>query len=127
MKTLVSAGMALALLGSTAFAATSMTPPDGSTITNYYKQNVYSPEQSKLGEIDDVLVDNTGKITGLVVSVGGFLGMDSKDVIVPFTDVSMTKKDNKAWLTLPATKDQLKAAPGYTYDKTTTTWTLAKS
>ena len=127
MKSVVAAGLTLALLSSSAMAATAMTPPEGSTVANYYKQNVYSTDQAKLGEIDDVLVDNTGKITGLVVSVGGFLGMDSKDVIVPFTDVSMTKKDNKAWLTLPATKDQLKAAPGYTYDKTTTTWTLAKS
>lgn len=37
-------------------------------------QAVYDPKESKIGDIDDVLVDKSGKITGLVIGVGGFLG-----------------------------------------------------
>ena len=49
-------------------------PSESSTVTNYYKQDVYDPNQSKIGKIDDVLVDKSGKVTGLVIGVAGFLG-----------------------------------------------------
>ncbi|UFX49059.1 PRC-barrel domain-containing protein [Bradyrhizobium sp. 41S5] len=88
-----------------------------------HKQNVYDPKESKIGTIDDVLVDKAGKVTGLVIGVGGFLGAGEKDVIVPYTAVKSQKKDDKWWLTLDETKDSLKAAPGFKYDRASTTWT----
>ncbi|MGY4480065.1 PRC-barrel domain-containing protein [Bradyrhizobium sp. USDA 3364] len=97
-------------------------PTESWTISNYYKQNVYDPKESKIGTIDDVLVDKSGKVTGLVVGVGGFLGAGEKDVIVPYTAVKSQKKDDKWWLTLDETKDSLKAAPGFKYDRASTTW-----
>ncbi len=68
------------------------------TVTNYYKRAVYDPKESKIGDIDDVLVDKTGKVTGLVI--GGFLSAGDKDVIVPFSAVKTAKKNDKWWLTL---------------------------
>ncbi|MCC8982718.1 PRC-barrel domain-containing protein [Bradyrhizobium acaciae] len=113
-----------AALATAAHAATTMSaaPTESWTITNYYKQNVYDPKESKIGTIDDVLVDKAGKVTGLVVGVGGFLGAGEKDVIVPYTAVKTQKKDDKWWLTLDETKDSLKAAPGFKYDRASTTW-----
>ncbi|MGY4158105.1 sporulation protein YlmC with PRC-barrel domain [Bradyrhizobium sp. USDA 4461] len=113
---------------SAAFGADAMTaaPPESWTVTNYYKQNVYDSKESKIGTIDDVLVDKSGKLTGLVVGVGGFLGAGEKDVIVPFAAVKTEKKDDKWWLTLDETKDSLKAAPGFKYDKASTTWVAEK-
>jgi len=108
-----------------AYAATetmSKVPSESSTVTNYYKQDVYDPKQSKIGKIDDVLVDKSGKVTGLVIGVGGFLGAGEKDVIVPFTAVKSEKKDNKWYLTLDETKDGLKSAPGFEYNRNTTSW-----
>ena len=115
---------AIVICCSAANAADTMTaaPSESWTVTNYYKQNVYDPKESKIGTIDDVLVDKSGKVTGLVVSVGGFLGAGEKDVIVPFDAVKTQKKDDKWWLTLEETKDGLKAAPGFKYDKANTTW-----
>jgi len=109
---------------SSAFAATTLNsaPPESWTVTNYYKQAVYDPKESKIGDVDNVLVDKSGKVTGLVVGVGGFLGAGEKDVIVPFSAVKTTKKNDKWWLTLDETKDDLKNAPGFKYDKATTTW-----
>ena len=139
MKSTVMIGLCVAALSAPAFAQSATpaamsatpsmaaSPSGGSTVTNYYKQSVYSPDQTNLGKVDDVLIDSSGRVSGLVLGVGGFLGVASKDVIVPFTDVTMTRKDNKNWLTMTATKDQLKAAPGYTYDSETTMWTPAKS
>jgi sporulation protein YlmC with PRC-barrel domain len=113
---------------SAAYAANTMAaaPSESWTVTNYYKQNVYDPKESKIGTIDDVLVDKSGKVTGLVVGVGGFLGAGEKDVIVPFTAVKSQKKNDKWWLTLDETKDSLKNAPGFSYDKASTTWVPEK-
>src|SRR3569832_1531271 len=108
----------------TAFAATTMTtvPGQSTTVTNYYKQSVYDPKQSKIGDVDDVLVDQSGKITGLVIGVGGFLGAGEKDVIVPFSAVKSSKKDDKWYLTLDESKDSLKSSTGFKYNKTSTSW-----
>ncbi|MGF9764578.1 PRC-barrel domain-containing protein [Microvirga sp. 0TCS3.31] len=40
-----------------------------------------------MGDIDEVLLDRQGKIHGLVVGVGGFLGIGQKDVAIPFEQV----------------------------------------
>ena len=47
-------------------------------MTNFYKQNVYDPSDNKIGDIDDVLIDKEGRVTALIISVGGFLGMGEK-------------------------------------------------
>jgi sporulation protein YlmC with PRC-barrel domain len=102
-------------------------PGDARTVTDWYKQNVYDPSNNKIGEIEDVLVDKSGKISAVIISVGGFLGMDTKDVAAPFPSIHATMKDNKWWLTMNTTKDALKSAPGYRYDKNSTTWISDKS
>jgi hypothetical protein len=96
-------------------------PSGASTVTNYYKQNVYDTADNKIGTVDDVLVDKTGKIHAAMVGVGGFLGMGEKDVAVPFESLNLTQKNNKWYLTMNATKDELKTAPGFKYDRNTTT------
>ena len=45
-------------------------PSNATTVTNYYKQNVYDPSESKIGEIVDVLVSNRGTVDAFIVSVG---------------------------------------------------------
>jgi sporulation protein YlmC with PRC-barrel domain len=114
----------LGALGGPVFAADTMSslPHDSWTVANYYKQDVYDKGQSTVGKIDDVLIDKSGKITTLMVGVGGFLGVGEKDVALPFTAVQAEKKDNKWYLTVDETKDSLKSAAGFKYDSSTTTW-----
>jgi sporulation protein YlmC with PRC-barrel domain len=98
-------------------------PADGVTVTHWYKQNVYDPSDNKIGEIMDVLVDREGRATALIVGVGGFLGVGEKDVAVPFNAVRATTKDNNKWyLVMNATKDALKNAKGFKYDRNAMTW-----
>ena len=98
-------------------------PAESATVTHWYKQNVYDPADNKIGEIMDVLVDRDGKITALIVGVGGFLGMGEKDVAVPFNSVRTTTKDNNKWyLVMNSTKDALKSAKGFKYDRNAMTW-----
>jgi sporulation protein YlmC with PRC-barrel domain len=98
-------------------------PANSVTITHWYKQSVYDPNDSKIGEIEDVLVDRDGKATALIVGVGGFLGMGEKDVAVPFKAVQATTKNNNKWyLVMNSTKDALKSAKGFKYDRNAMTW-----
>jgi sporulation protein YlmC with PRC-barrel domain len=128
MKTIACLAVATTILSTSAFAAETLStlPSNGTTVTNYYKQSVYDPKENKIGDIDDVLVDKDGRITALVIGVGGFLGVGEKDVAVPFSAVKGTKKDNKWWLTLNETKDSLKKAVGFKYNKETTSWSVDK-
>lgn len=96
--------------------------PAGTTVTNFYKQNVYDPSDNKIGAVDDVLIDKEGRVSAMIIGVGGFLGMGEKDVAIPFSALRASEKNDKWYLVLNTTKDALKAAPGYTYDKTKTTW-----
>ena len=97
--------------------------PVSSTVTNYYKQNIYDLGDNKIGEIMDVLFDGDGKIAAFIVGVGGFLGVGEKDVAVPFNSVHATTKNNNKWyLVMNSTKDALKSAPGYKYDRAATMW-----
>jgi sporulation protein YlmC with PRC-barrel domain len=109
--------------GGSAAQIMSSIPSDSVTITHWYKQNVYDPSDSKIGEIMDVLVDREGKATALIVGVGGFLGMGEKDVAVPFNAVQVTNKNNNKWyLVMNASKDTLKNAKGFKYDRNAMTW-----
>ena len=98
-------------------------PANSVTITHWYKQNVYDPSDNKIGEIMDVLVDRAGKATALIIGVGGFLGMGEKDVAVPFDAVQVTSKDNNKWyLVMNSSKEALKSAKGFKYDRNAMTW-----
>jgi sporulation protein YlmC with PRC-barrel domain len=98
-------------------------PGDSVTVTHWYKQSVYDPSDNKIGEIMDVLVDRGGKATALIIGVGGFLGAGEKDVAVPFDAVQVTTKgNNKYYLVMNATKDALKSAKGFKYDRNAMTW-----
>ena len=97
-------------------------PSSSRTVTDWYKQNVYDPNQQKIGEIMDVLVNPSGQIDAAIVGVGGFLGAGEKDVAVTFNAIKATKKNDKTYLTLDTMKDALKNAPGFKYDRQTTSW-----
>ncbi|TBW40364.1 PRC-barrel domain containing protein [Siculibacillus lacustris] len=66
----------------------------------------------KVGSIDDLIVTPNEKVPFAVLSVGGFLGVGNKLVVVPYSSLNVVDKK----LVLPgATKDSLKTLPEYTY------------
>ena len=97
-------------------------PSSSLTVTDWYKQDVYDQSNTKIGQIMDVLVGQDGQVSALIVGVGGFLGAGEKDVAVSFSTVKATMKDNKIYLTMNTTKDALKSAPGFKYDRDKTAW-----
>src|SRR6185437_8349066 len=127
MKMIISAGV-FAICATTAAFAQQPAPttagpaeiftrlPAGTTVANFYKQNVYDPSDNKIGDVDDLLIDKEGRVTAMIIGVGGFLGVGEKDVAVPFSSVRASEKNNKWYLALNTNKEALKAAPGFTYD-----------
>ena len=51
---------------------------------------IYGPDNRKVGNISDVLMDHSGKAAAIVIGVGGFLGLGQKDVAVPYDQVHFT-------------------------------------
>ena len=127
MRKTIMIAAAAALISSAAFGNALTSVSESVTVTDYYKQNVYDPSDQKIGEIKDVLIAPDGKIAAFIVEVGGFIGAGAKDVAVPFSDVKGTKKNDKWYLTMQASKDDLKNAPGMKYDRTNTRWVPEKS
>jgi sporulation protein YlmC with PRC-barrel domain len=97
-------------------------PASSLTVTDWYKQDVYNPSNTKIGKVMDVLVGPSGQVSTVIVGVGGFLGVDEKDVAVNFSSIQKTMKDNKVYLTMDTTKEALKNAAGFKYDSDKTTW-----
>lgn len=51
---------------------------------------IYGPDSRKVGNVSDVLMDHSGKVTAIVIGVGGFLGIGQKDVALPYDQVNFT-------------------------------------
>jgi sporulation protein YlmC with PRC-barrel domain len=65
-----------------------------------------------LGEVEDVLVDpETGQVKFAILEVGGFLGLGSTKVAVPWGAFQLSQEGNKPRWVLDADKQKLKNAP----------------
>ena len=52
--------------------------------------SVYNEKNESVGSINDMLTDKNGKITAVVIGVGGFLGVGEHLVAVPFEKVKFS-------------------------------------
>ena len=95
-------------------------------VSDYYNQSVYDAKENKIGDINDLLLDKEGKISAVILGVGGFLGAGEKNVAVPFNALKLTDKNGKRYLVMDTTKEALNSAPGYTFDRTKKEWIPAK-
>ena len=87
---------------------------------DFIGKTVYSRSDEKVGKVDDLILSENG-VQAVVLGVGGFLGMGTKDVAVMLSSIQITKDGSSTKLVVDATKDQLKAAP--TYDPKVRTYT----
>jgi hypothetical protein len=74
--------------------------------------NVVNETGASIGKIDDVIISPDGKAPYAVLSVGGFLGVGSRLVLVRYQDLNFA--NNKVTLN-GATKDNLTALPEFKY------------
>lgn len=78
--------------------------------------SIRSPEGDELGEIEDLLVDDNGKIVSVVVETDSFLGMGGKRVLLPFEDLELTRDDVGKVLLKSNDKSKIEKAPEYKYE-----------
>jgi len=76
----------------------------GSTVVNDANETV--------GSVDDLIITSNEKVPFAVLSVGGFLGVGTKYVVVPYS--SLRVQDKKMVLA-GATKESLKSLPEFKY------------
>jgi len=78
--------------------------------------DVKMPTGESLGDIKEVAVDTSGRVSYVVLSVGGFLGIGDRLVAVPWDALKFSlagDKGDKKLITLATTKQQLEAAPQF--------------
>lgn len=95
--------------------------------------DVIGANNEKIGDVDDMLFDKSGKIHAFIVGVGGFLGIGQKDVALDISAFQVVPADtgsntgaagstasddpHNIKLKLAMTKDELKNAPAFEYYK----------
>ncbi|MFC0408440.1 PRC-barrel domain-containing protein [Roseomonas elaeocarpi] len=75
--------------------------------------SVYNDRNETIGSVDDLVLSDGGSPTA-VVSVGGFLGIGSKLVAVPFNQMRWNAEQSR-WVLNGVTKDSLTALPAFSY------------
>ena len=90
--------------------------------------NVYNDKNEKLGDINEILLDKSGKVEGVVIGVGGFLGMGEHDIAVSMDKLKFMEEPVRTSSTTPATTTRDSAgAPRETTGSATTSTTTARS
>jgi sporulation protein YlmC with PRC-barrel domain len=56
--------------------------------------DVLGSDNEKIGDVSDILFDNSGKIEAYVISVGGFLGLGAKEVALAPSAFQIVKGDS---------------------------------
>jgi hypothetical protein len=75
---------------------------------------VRTPEGEEVGEIEDVLFDDGGKIAFVIIAAGGFLGIGEKNVAVPLESLELTRDgEGDVRFKMNISKQDLEAAPEY--------------
>ena len=126
MKRFLGSALAIGLFSAPAFAAdlqpqaVPLARVSVEAVTNGYRaskiigSSVVNDNGDRIGTIDDIVTGQDRKSSFAVLSVGGFLGVGSKLVVLPFDGLKVM--DGK--ITLPgATKDALKDLPSFHYNK----------
>ena len=94
--------------------------------SNVVGLDVYNRQNDNIGKVQDVAFNASKQMTGYVLSVGGFLGMGTRYVVVdPNALLVQYDANNKTWhATMNATKAELKSAPEFKYSGQ---WTASRS
>ena len=87
--------------------------PERLRISAILNRIVLNDKGEEVGEVDDLIIDRNGKVEQIILSVGGFLGMDEKLVAMPFTPLKVTDMG----IVYDVGKRELKDRPAFSYGK----------
>ena len=90
-----------------------VTVADGYRFSKLRGQTIYNSTTEKIGDLDDLIVGKD-RVLFAIIQVGGFLGIGSRLVAVPYTSLQINNDGTR--IVLPgATKEQLKSLPEFNY------------
>lgn len=120
MRLLLTASLLCAsITAASAQSAPKFVPVDHSAMmsSNLVGLDVYNNDNKDIGQIKDLVMKDAA-VAGYVLSVGGFLGVGSRYVVVDPSSVKVKydDKDKKWHANMNASADQLKTAPEYKYE-----------
>ncbi|MFT0892677.1 PRC-barrel domain-containing protein [Pseudochelatococcus sp. G4_1912] len=86
--------------------------------SNLIGLNVANAGNENIGEVKDLVLGTGNMLTGVILSVGGFLGMGEHYVVIDPSTIAVSYNDaDKKWeARVNATAEQLKAAPAFKYE-----------
>ena len=77
-------------------------------------ETVQNTAGETLGKIHDIVFDRSGRISTVVIAVGGIMGMGEKEVAVPFNALNVrTGSDNKRLIVVSLSAEAIKQAPHF--------------
>ena len=90
---------------------------------------VVNAANETIGDVNDLVTDENGRVVAALIGVGGFLGIGEKDVAVPYQDLKLARDENdNVTVIANLSKDQLASAPDYqTLDEQEVTQSSAKT
>ncbi|GGD15554.1 PRC-barrel domain-containing protein [Aureimonas glaciei] len=78
--------------------------------------DVYNNQNEEIGEIEDLVIRDGKTITGVVVSVGGFLGLGDRYVLLDPSSIVLGDQGGEMRAYVNTSKDELTNAPEFSYD-----------
>jgi hypothetical protein len=88
--------------------------------------DVYNANNEKIGDINELMADSSGKIDIVVIGVGGFLGMGEHSVGIPFAQLKWVNEPVKTSSTTASGSGARTTGSGTAATTTTKTTTDAK-
>jgi len=74
---------------------------------------VFNPQGETVGKISHLVIEPDRRVSGVVLSVGGFLGLGSKAVAVPWEAIQFENKGGKDLAIVNLTNEELTNAPEF--------------
>ena len=74
---------------------------------------VVGPDGKPLGRLIDVMVNASGAPEAAAIDFGGFLGIGSRKIVVPWSALHFAPQASNRPITLEMTPEQIKVAPDY--------------
>jgi sporulation protein YlmC with PRC-barrel domain len=105
--------------------AQTMPKPDGNTwrASKLVGLDIYNEQNEKLGDVNEVLIDKSGKVQGFVIGVGGFLGMGEHNIMVEMSKLKFVNEPVKSASTTTTTTGTGNRPAGTTGTTSTTSTT----
>jgi len=86
---------------------------DDQEVDSILGKGVRSSTGENMGRVVDVLVSRGGKVRGVVIDFGGFLGVGSRKIAIDWNALRFTLPEKAGQISVDLSKDQLRVAPEY--------------